>query len=284
MKTRILLVLVFLVLPLAVSAEIVYLKDGQVVNGAIINEDAATITIKTKYETKKIARSRIKRILFGERQMEKQYILMKNGDLIEGYLVDQDAKKVILRDQENSKKERTILKSDISQMSRDRIRPLFPDLTVRVGFYYPFDTGGSKTSYSAYYGIGSAINFPWVSEMRVYFEGGFILSPSTSSVPPYNEVSLMMIPVTASFTYRIPISFLEVVPKLGGGFSVTIFDNGQGETFTGTDGLIIGGVGAVFPIVSRTFYLSIWAEYFLFIENSTMIHSTILSGSVAYRF
>ncbi len=169
-------------------------------------------------------------------------------------------------------------------MSREEISPLFPDITLRVGFYYPFDSGGSKTSFNAYYALGSAINFPWVSDMRIYFEAGFIRSTSTETAAPFNDVSLIMIPISASATYRIPLSFFEILPKLGAGISVTSFNNGQGDTYTGADALVIGGVGFLFPIVTRTFYLSIWTEYFLFIENSTMIHAAILSGSVTYRF
>lgn len=277
-------VLLFLFIAASLQAEIIYLKDGQVLNGAIINEDAAAITVKTRYETKRIARSAIKRILFGEREMEKQFILMKNGDLVEGYLVDQDAKKVIIRSKKTSTRERILYKSDISQMSREKIHPLFPDITARAGFFYPFNSGGSKSTYTAFYGVGSSINFPWIADTRVYFELGFIRSTSDDTAPPYNDLYLIMVPVTASFTWRIPVKFIDIIPKLGGGFSITSFNNGEGQTFTGADGLINAGAGVSYAIIDRKLSVSLWAEYFLFIEKSTLLHSMILSGSISYRF
>ncbi len=284
MKKIYFIFLLLMLFPFALSAEVIYLKDGQVVNGAIINEDTASITVKTKYETKRILRASIQRILFGERQMETQYILMKNGDVIKGFLVDQDSKKVIIRDEKKSKRERILYKSDIKQMSREEISPLFPDMTLRIGLFYPFNSGGSKGEYTMFYGAGSSINFPWIENMRVYFELGFIRSTASDTVAPFNELYLIMVPLTASFTYRIPAGFIEIVPKLGGGLSVTSFNNGEGKTFTGADGVLSAGTGLIYPIIKRTLYLSLWSEYTLFIEKSTMLHSMILSGSVSYRF
>jgi hypothetical protein len=133
-----------MLIPALLNAEFIYLKDGQVIQGAIIAEDAQFYTVKTKYQTRKIARDDVIRIMYGERKMERVYLLLNDGTRDGGYLVDQDAEKIILRDTETSPKERIVLKSKVKQMSSSEIIPLEPSLTFRGGIFLPFNSEGAK--------------------------------------------------------------------------------------------------------------------------------------------
>ena len=76
MKKRLMVIITaaMLICSLNAYAEMVYLKDGQVISGKIISEDRVWITVKSKYQTVRFKRSEIKRIMYGDRKMEEIYI------------------------------------------------------------------------------------------------------------------------------------------------------------------------------------------------------------------
>ncbi|MCU0849562.1 MAG: hypothetical protein MUD12_16890 [Spirochaetes bacterium] len=46
------------------TEHVVYMKDGSIIRGAIINQDRASITIKTNYMTMKIEKAKIQEIKY----------------------------------------------------------------------------------------------------------------------------------------------------------------------------------------------------------------------------
>ncbi len=102
MKNFLFLFIIVLMVPLRLNSEIVYMKDGQILKGSIIREDRSTLIVKTRFQTRKIYRDHVKRILYGDREMESINILLKSGEILKGYLVDQDAKQVIFREKKDA--------------------------------------------------------------------------------------------------------------------------------------------------------------------------------------
>ncbi len=163
---------IVLIFPVRLNSEIVYLNDGQILKGSIIKENRSSITLKTRFHTRKIYREHIKRILYGDREMESINILLKDGELLKGYLVDQDANRLIFREKRDTPIERTIPKSDISQLSPEEITLLSPGIYFYIGYFIPLATGKTELTASPLYMIGAGINFPWIKNTRIVMEAG----------------------------------------------------------------------------------------------------------------
>ncbi|MCP4134523.1 MAG: hypothetical protein GY754_26350 [bacterium] len=268
-------------------AEIIYQKDGQVIKGTIIKENRTHITVKTRYQVRKIRRNRIKRILYGNREMERIHILMKDGSSIRGFLVDQDSVRVYLRKSKESSKEITVLKKDIDRMSSDEIIPFDFAISVRMGLYIPIDSGGSSLSPAPMFIAGFGFNFPWIKRTRILLEGAYVKSDSSVTAGQYIRV----IPVTLSGCYEIPFFFLKIVPKVGVGGAYIQFDEGDGAVENGARDVaegfgvsFLGGAGLRYDIVKRKFFISAWGEYNLLYDGSTTMSNVIVSGGLSYRF
>ena len=111
-KTIICLLILFAVLPL--KAEYLFLKDGPVIKGKILNEAGDVITLQD--EENKIAaypRYKIMRISYSELALGKVYVQMKNGENFRGYVVDEDRDVYIFRYIIDKPEEFTVKRSDL---------------------------------------------------------------------------------------------------------------------------------------------------------------------------
>jgi len=261
-------------------AETVYLKDGQVLDGKIVGETTNEITVQTKFQTKRINRDNILRIMYGERKMEKIYLLMNDGTTQTGFLVDQDAAQVIIRDHENSPDEHSIPKSTIKQMSNSDIVPLDPSIFVRSGMFVPLNSKGAKLNPALCFFAGSDITFQWIKNVRVMAEAGY--SKNTSS---NKGLYMQFIPIQASASYDIGLAKnLHLWPKIALGTTIINFDDGEGSktrsiTLSGN-----AGAGLVYEIVDRHLYMGVWAEYSYIRDKSANLHNVIGTAGVSYRF
>jgi hypothetical protein len=261
-------------------AETVYLKDGQVLDGKIIGETTSEITVRTKFMTKRINRDNILRIMYGERKMEKIYLLMNDGTTQTGFLVDQDASQVIIRDQENSPQERSIPKSTIRQMSNSDIVPLDPSIFIRSGVFAPLNSKGSKLKPSICYYAGSDITFQWIKNVRVMAEAGYSKNTSKNK-----GLYMQFIPIQASASYDIVLAKnLHLWPKLAFGATVVDFNDGEGTktrsfSFSGN-----AGSGLVYEVIDRHLFIGLWAEYSFIRDKSSNLHNFIGTAGVSYRF
>ena len=261
------------------SAEIVYLKDGQVINGSIIAEDTDTLVVKTPYQTRRISRPDVLRIMYGERKMEKIYLLMRDGTTITGYLVDQDAEKVIIRDSEKSKEERSISKSGIKQMSGSEIVPLDPSVSVRAGILFPLSTGGSSLNPAPIILAGSDITFQWIKNVRVLAEVGY--SRSTSE---HKNQYMQFVPFLVSARYDFSVFSFHMVPSILLGTTMIDYDDGEGSktrSFAFTAG---AGCGLVYEIIDRHLYAGLYPEYYFMRDSADSLHSIGATLGVSYRF
>lgn len=72
MKNRLMRVVLTLLLPGALGAETVFLRNGQYVSGELVGQTATTITLRTRTGTKTIEKTKIRRIIYTSTSDEEQ--------------------------------------------------------------------------------------------------------------------------------------------------------------------------------------------------------------------
>lgn len=267
------------VVSFAADAEVIYLNDGQVITGVITAETKDDLTVKTKFQTKRVKRSDVTRIMYGERKMEPITLLMNNGTTVKGFLVDQDAEKVIIRDKEDSAEERNIPKSQISQMSSSDIVPLAPTILFRGGIFYPMNSQGAKLSPSAIGFVQGDVTFRWVKNLRVLAEAGF--SKCTGKSHGLYE---QFVPLHAGGYYDIAFGSFHLQPKLAMGTTMIDFNDGENtktRSFAFSTGV---SLGCVYEVLERHFFVGFWPEYYFMRDSSANLHSIAANLSLGYRF
>jgi sRNA-binding regulator protein Hfq len=279
MKYSLFLFIIVLVVPRRLNSEIIYMKDGQIFKGPVIKEDRTTVTVKTSFQTKQIYREHISRILYGDREMESINILLKNGTLLKGFLVDQDKNQVVFREKRNSPRERTILKSNISQISPEEILLLYPRIYVHTGYFVPLAAGKTELTASPLFMIGTGMNFTWIENTRIALEAGYTKSRGKENSDEYME----FIPVIAGMKYLIKVSCFSIIPKLGVGMGILQFNNGEGSGHRSYDFLTGLGVGLVHEFRKSGLSAGLWGEYIIMYEERTY-NSVFLKAGFGYRF
>ncbi len=269
----------FLIIPNISSPEIIYLKDGQVLKGAIIHEDKESITLQTKYQARKIYRDHIKRILYGDRAMEKINILLRNGKILRGFLVDQDAEKVIFREKRDSTEEVTLRKVSIKQMSPDEIKLLSPDIFFHLGYYLPVSKGKTELSISPLYTLGSGINFIWINRTRLTLEAGYSRIRGKENKDEY----MQNIPVTLNSLYSIPFAHFNLVPKIGMGCVISEFKDSENNRYRSYD--LTAGMGAGMEYgLTKKINIGIWMEYNMIFEKGTVFSGVVVKTGLGFVF
>ncbi len=286
-KRRIVFILILLIIAagiayvLPVHAEIIYLKDGQVLKGSIVFENKKIVKVKTKYMTRILKRAHIKRVLYGERDMEQIYILLTDDTVIQGFLVDQDATKVVYRIKKNSPKDITISKTKVVQLSREEIKLLNPDVYVKPGLFIPLNIKGAKIQPAFGLLAGSSLTFSYIKGMRAFFEAGYSKCIDSEDSSRY----VQFIPILVGFNYTIPIlNRLSVVPKLGVGLTIVDFIDNEGDEARGFDFTATAGVGTVFRLIPKLVDVGVYADYFMIIEKDSQFHNIMVSGMVSVKF
>lgn len=104
---------------LPVLAESVFMKSGDIYEGRIIKENDASIVLVLKDRTEiKIQRRNIIRILLHNSYKQKKYLYKMNGDVLEIYLVDEDADSYTYRKDLYSSDEYRISKDDVDGITK----------------------------------------------------------------------------------------------------------------------------------------------------------------------
>ena len=270
---------VILLFSFTLKAEFLYLKDGQVIQGKIISEDAESYTVQTKYQTRRVNRTEVTRIMYGERKLERIYLLMRDGTKMDGYKVDEDAEKVLIREKEDSPREISISKKDIKQMSQTEIIPLNPSINARLGIFYPLNSQGSKLKPAIGIYLGSGMNFQLIKDTRINFEAGYAKNKSEHS-----GLYMRFIPLTASMEKNINFGRLHLNPKftLGG----VILDYDDGETDPQREFAFLAGVGfsSAYEVIERTFFITFDIEYQLILDKKGKLHCLLPTLGASYRF
>jgi hypothetical protein len=259
-------------------AEIIYLKDGSYVKGLITDEGKDEITIKDSGGEKKIRIEDIHRILYGNMDMEKVYILGTDGRVTRGFMVDQDSEKIIIRESRDLPEEKTIPRKDIREISRDSVYP--PDLEIftRPAFFLPIDSGNASLKSAPFYSFGLGFNAMFADNTRFLLESGYLKSGGSA-----NGQYLSVIPVTLSLAYRYRLQALSLVPKIGCGLAVMEFNNGENDIFKSRAIELLAGAGLVYYFAGPRISLGLWCEYMIYYDRSDFMQAATLGLSCGYR-
>lgn len=279
--TKIISPLMIFILAVKIShGEVIYLRDGQVIKGSIINEDSEAITVKNRFQTRKIYRTHVLRILYGDLDMERVYILLKDGTMMKGFLVDQDAGKIVYRPSRESSEEKSISKDNIRQISGEEITVLNPDINVTMGFFFPFNGGGTRLKYAPIYIAGSGINVVNRKDTRILFEAGYSRSEIRSAAGSYFQ----FIPLNTSAVYTIIMKNVGIMPKIGFGMAMMRFNNGEGDKYQGISIDFVAGMGLQYGIINQKLHTSLWVENYLLSEGNAYMGNVVIRGGLSYMF
>lgn len=114
-------ILITLLIVVPSFAESVFIKNGQIYEGRIVKENDSAVVIVLKDRTEmKIPRSNIIRITPNSNYKKMQYLKKMDGDVVEIYLVDEDAESYTYRTELDSPDEHRIAKDDVDGITKKR--------------------------------------------------------------------------------------------------------------------------------------------------------------------
>ncbi len=106
----------------ALFAESVFLKDGSIVEGKIVKETDAEIEIALAgKERRKLPRKDVLRTVYHDEYKQKRYIYLLNGDIVEGFIVDEDREVYTYRMDIATIKENRVAKTKIDFISKRKL-------------------------------------------------------------------------------------------------------------------------------------------------------------------
>lgn len=263
-----------------VHGEVIYLNDGQIIKGSIVSEDTETITVKSRYQTRKIYRGHVMRILYGDLDMEQVHLLLKDGSLLKGFLVDQDATRIVYRESRESAEERSIPKENIRQMSREEIPLLNPDISFTTGFFAPLNGGGPHFKSAPVYVAGSAMNLFFTNRARLLFEAGYTRSESSS----HTGSEFQFVPLTAGIQIPLSLKYADLAARIGIGGAYIKFDTGEGERFQGIVMASVAGMGISTGIMGKRLKGLLWFDFTLLSEGGALLPGAVIRGGLSYLF
>ncbi len=269
----------------SITAEILHLHDGQVLNGSIVKETKKYIIFKTEFQTKKIKHKDIKRIVYGEHKLEQIYLHLKNGNIVHGYIADQNADVIKIKANPQDKNEITILKSSIKEMSQQKIVPMQVSAKVRAGLFMPLNSSGSNLQISPIFFGGSGMFFASTDAVRLHFEFGYTKpAGSIEESDTAGSPSLQLLLFSVAFEYTYTTKHFSLVPVVGIGFANLKFDDGNSSSSSGFASIARAGLALQKDLFSKDFLVSLAAEYTPIYDTKTLLHSVVFSFGMDYRF
>ena len=264
------------------SAEIIRLKDGQILNGEIISKDERFITVKTRYQTRKIALYDVQAIEEEKTGLDKIYIFTRDNKVIKGFLVEQDSMQVEYKTSEDSPDTKIISKLDILQLSNEEIRPVDLEFALKPCVFFPLNSGGAKLEPAPAVMAGAGFSSMFRRDLRIVLESGYARSENSETADRY----LQAIPVILSAAYRFTLPFfgIEITPKLGAGVSMVEFNDGEGDEFSSTVLSGAGGLKITYPVIPYRLHIGIFGDYLTFFDSSGALNSVLSGVFIGLRF
>ncbi len=261
------------------AAEIIYLNNGTVLKGAIVKEGKTGITLKIDDREREIPHADIKRVMYGNRDMEEIYVLGMDGTITRGFLVDQDENAVILREQPDSPTEQSISRKDIREISHEAMYPVDLEFYFKPSAFVPLDSGGADLGTTGLYAFGIGFNSMIAPNLRCLLETGYLRSTSGSNPGQ----SLRIVPVTLSFAYSFIKDEYSLVPRLGGGVGIAQFNTGEGDVMKSNLLAANAGCGLVYRPYRQPYSFGLWADYAIYFDGADFFQGAVISISCAYR-
>lgn len=248
-------------------AEMVHLKDGQVLSGYVIVKDKDTVVVKTNYMEKTVKKVDILKIEEVKKVLEPLYILTTKGDTIKGFLVEQDARQVVYKLSVDAAEDKTISKLHIKKMSKEEFRPVDLEFFIRPGAFFPLESGGSNLNAAPAYLVGVGANSMFVRWMRIELEAGYVKSESGQHGGQYLQV--LPVVVYAACDFILPFyRTVSVVPRLGFGLAMLEYDDGEGVRTSGNALDLAAGFSVNYCVIRNFIYAGIWSNYSLIYDGS----------------
>jgi hypothetical protein len=116
-------VMVLLILyPAALAAESVFLKDGSIVEGRVVRENDREVQLALSAGGRRsIPRGEILRTVYHEEYKQKRFIYLMSGEMIEGFIVDEDRETYTYRRDLASARENRVARSKVDFISKRRL-------------------------------------------------------------------------------------------------------------------------------------------------------------------
>lgn len=240
--------LLAVMLPAAIYAEAVFLKDGSIIEGRIVKERGGTMEVRTTGNMiRKLKRSEVLRIVYEEQYRQPCKIMLMNGTLVDGYIVDEDRDRYYVRSKLTSPDEKAIDKKEVQFIERVRIERRRPasrrvyampliSMPLSENFKHYNDTGFGIL---ALYSLDDIIT----NDFSVAAVSGYIHYPGKNGV----EFSLN-IPILASFKYSFKLyRHFTVAPVLVPGLCLDYiaYTTAANSTYLTGGSFLIGGANAM---------------------------------------
>ena len=117
-----------------VSAEHVFIKDGGIIEGKVIEDTRKAVTVATKDgQRKSIPRENIIRILYSDEFLTKSVVQLTDGQIFEGFIVGETRQNITLRTRLTDPAEQVITKDQIAFTEKKRPSKLIARL-IKGGF------------------------------------------------------------------------------------------------------------------------------------------------------
>jgi hypothetical protein len=111
-----------IVAAVSLSAESVFLKDGSIIEGRIVKDNAKIVQLTLPDDTtQEIQRSAILRILYHDNYKNRRFLTKTDGSVIEIYIVDEDKQTYTYRTDLANSEEMKISKAEVDSISRTKI-------------------------------------------------------------------------------------------------------------------------------------------------------------------
>ncbi len=198
--------LIFIVFNTQLAAEFVFLKDGSIIEGDIVNDAAESVTILTKEKKQKqIPRDKLIRILYSKLKMGKIYIQKRDGDSIVAYIVDEDQESYTFRKELYKPEEFVLKREDVlfmaeknpsglkvsGEIGTDRVSLVWLPPFDEVKKYNIYIKKNKSDKYELIDSTGSkSITLKNLSSNTTYFLTVTSIDSSDYESPPSNELKI----------------------------------------------------------------------------------------------
>lgn len=130
-KTLIAAIAACFVILVPLQAEFVFLKDGSIIDGKIISDEADSITIRQKdQKINTIARTDLIRIIYTDLYMGKVFVRLTTGEVVEGYQIDEDRDNYTFRKEINKPEEFTLSRKKVMFIARTNPTDLSSEASI----------------------------------------------------------------------------------------------------------------------------------------------------------
>ncbi len=290
--TAMLIITTLFVVQGASHAESLFMKDGSIVEGKIVEENQSVIILKVQNGTKKtIKKDNLLRIIYNEDYRRLTRLAQYDGTILEGYIVDEETDKYTVRKQLTSKEEVIVMKKEVEFIERAKIErrnPMSSWASASLLYVMP-DTKELKNYLDP--GFGVLFNYTKNDLFDNNFDGG--ISLGCIYFPGKDAVEYaMMAPLLLNVKYRyVFLKDFSAAPSISAGYSFNYLYSGEperspymvnGSFYTGKynrtskyafEPYMMGGMEFSWNF-SPEWYVSMGVHYTAIIEKSGNFYST----------